>query len=237
VYAIDNAGTVELAVSNSRIAAEGSLVTTTAEGGAGGADTAHTLYSTNARSNVPARLIGRIKSTQTVAGTWALAPSEISLTPFGTQAPRSEVRLHTSAGVGSTNTAIRRYSTVVKNIGTAITYASSATLGDSFTINEDGIYSIAVTDGATDAGDASIAGISLNSTQLTTSVYGIAGADRLSWNGTRYNAAMSVYTGTGAQASWTGFLRAGDVIRSHTQTSFTPDTAADCSFTIAKVSH
>ena len=43
VYAIDNAGTVELAVSTSRFD-EGTRVTTTAEGGAGGADSASAIY-------------------------------------------------------------------------------------------------------------------------------------------------------------------------------------------------
>ena len=67
VYAIDNAGTVELAVS-STLLDQGSLQTTTAEGGAGAADSRFVLYSTTARSNVPIRLIGRIKSSQATAG-------------------------------------------------------------------------------------------------------------------------------------------------------------------------
>lgn len=82
VYAINNAGTVELAVS-SIYYDEGTRRTTTAEGGAGGADTYTTLYSTTGRSNVAIRLIGRLRSTQTTAGTWAAVPTEISLNRFG----------------------------------------------------------------------------------------------------------------------------------------------------------
>ncbi len=80
VYALDNAGTVELAVSQTKYD-EGSIVSTTAEGGAGAADSATAIYSTTARSNVPIRLIARLLSTQTTAGTWATAPTEVSLSP------------------------------------------------------------------------------------------------------------------------------------------------------------
>lgn len=79
VYALDNSGTVELAVSQ-KLFDDGSIQSTTAEGGAGAADSSTVLYSTTARSNVPIRLIGRLSSTQTTAGTWASNMSEITLT-------------------------------------------------------------------------------------------------------------------------------------------------------------
>lgn len=82
LYVIDNAGTVELAVSSYGHFDTGSLVTTTAEGGAGAADDGFTLYSTTARSNVPARLLGRIESTQATAGTWASGMSNVAMAPF-----------------------------------------------------------------------------------------------------------------------------------------------------------
>lgn len=81
VYAIDNSGTVELAWSGT-LYDEGSVVTTTAEGGAGAADSSNVIYSTTARTGVPLRLIGRIRATQATAGTWATAPSEIANIPF-----------------------------------------------------------------------------------------------------------------------------------------------------------
>lgn len=77
VYAINNAGTVELAAS-SRLFEEGTILSTTAEGGAGAADSRTVIYSTTARSNVAVRLIGRLLSNQATAGTWASAISEIS---------------------------------------------------------------------------------------------------------------------------------------------------------------
>jgi hypothetical protein len=80
VLAIDNAGTVELAVVNISGGTqldETNLVTTTAEGGAGAADSASTVYSTTARTSLAYRVVGFIQSTQATAGTWATAPSTI----------------------------------------------------------------------------------------------------------------------------------------------------------------
>ena len=81
VYAIDNAGTVELAVSSTRYD-EGTVVSTTAMSGS--ATDFFTVYSTSARSSVPLRLIGRIKNSQTTAGTYAANALELSLPPFFT---------------------------------------------------------------------------------------------------------------------------------------------------------
>lgn len=79
VLAINNTGTVELAAVNVKGGFDFSsaLVSTTAEGGAGGADSASTVYSTAARSSVAFRVVGYIESTQATAGTWATAPSTI----------------------------------------------------------------------------------------------------------------------------------------------------------------
>jgi hypothetical protein len=80
VLAIDNAGTVELAavnISGGNQLDETNLISTTAEGGAGGADSASTIYSATARTNVAYRVVGFIQSTQSTAGTWATAPSTI----------------------------------------------------------------------------------------------------------------------------------------------------------------
>jgi hypothetical protein len=80
VLAIDNAGTVEVAVVNSAGTYpldESALITTTAEGGAGAADSISVPYSTTARASVPFRILGYVVSTQATAGTWATAPSTI----------------------------------------------------------------------------------------------------------------------------------------------------------------
>lgn len=78
LLAIDNAGTVELAIVN--IAGgnnldETMLISTAAISAASNA--ANVIYSTTARAGVPFRVVGYIESTQTTAGTWATAPSTV----------------------------------------------------------------------------------------------------------------------------------------------------------------
>ena len=124
---------------------------------------------------------------------------------LGAGAALSMVRLNTANGYGSTNTAIRRLLTVVTNQGTDITYADSATLGASFTINVSGVYAIGYTDNFTGVGNL---GISLNSTQLTTDIGGITIADRLA-----HAVCPTSNYSTGCNA--TVYLPAGSVIRPH----------------------
>jgi hypothetical protein len=81
VYAINYAGTIELAWRTDAILDTSTLQSTTAEGGAGAADSRNVLYSTTARSNVPVRLIGRIDISQATAGNWVTAPTAISVAP------------------------------------------------------------------------------------------------------------------------------------------------------------
>lgn len=83
VYLIDNAGTLELAVSQT-LYSENQLVSTVAEGGAGAADSNSAMYSAVARSNVPFRLIGLLVSTQTTAGTWASNMTQVQVGDYGT---------------------------------------------------------------------------------------------------------------------------------------------------------
>lgn len=76
VLAIDNAGTVELAVVNLAGGfniSEAGLISTTTIGT--GSDSASVAYSTTGRSNVPYRVVGFLESTQATAGTWATDPS------------------------------------------------------------------------------------------------------------------------------------------------------------------
>ncbi len=80
LLAIDNAGTVELAVANlagSLNLDETTLISTTAEGGAGAADSASVIYSTTARSNVAFRVVGFIDISEGTAGVWATGPTTI----------------------------------------------------------------------------------------------------------------------------------------------------------------
>ena len=94
LLAIDNAGTIELAVCNGSLSLdESTLISTTAL--SADSDSASVVYSTTARTNVPFRIVGFVESTQSTAGTWATAPSKIQ--GAGGQALQASGRGITSA--------------------------------------------------------------------------------------------------------------------------------------------
>jgi len=145
VLALDNAGTVELAVVNiagGNNLTETGVISTTAEGGAGGADSASTIYSTTARSNVAYRVVGYIESTQATAGTWATLPSTIQ--GYGGQALASM----SSIGYGQTFQLVTRTpgTTYYNTTGRPIALYLICQLGTSLTqinINGGGALTIA----------------------------------------------------------------------------------------------
>lgn len=151
----------------------------------------------------------------------AIAVNPAPLTTF------SSVRVATANGAGSTNTKIRRFSaTPISTTGSDITYADSATLGASFTINADGVYAITYTDNFSVPNDGF--GISLNSNQLTTSIFSINIAARLvtSWQDNNNNP---------ISCSVTLKLSAGDVIRPHLGTSVGTSLPDLSSFIITRI--
>ena len=132
ILALNNAGTIELAavnISGGTQLDETNLISTTAEGGAGGADSASVVYSATARTSVAYRVVGYIESTQSTAGTWATAPSTIQ--GYGGQA----LSAMSSLGYGQTWQSPSRalattyYNTTGKPIFVNINYALSATGG------------------------------------------------------------------------------------------------------------
>jgi hypothetical protein len=142
----------------------------------------------------------------------------------GATAADDEIVVHTGNGHGSTNTAIRRFTTTQKSVGTDITYADSATNGGSFTINADGIYAISYVDRHTAQAQH---GISKNSAQLTTGIASISQADILSYSESPANGAESVTIVTKLQAT--------DVIRAHTDGTHTNTTAGLSRFSIKRI--
>ncbi len=78
LLAIDNAGTVELAITNlsgSLNLDETTLISTTALSGS--SNSANVIYSTTARSNVAFRVVGFIDISEATAGTWITAPTTV----------------------------------------------------------------------------------------------------------------------------------------------------------------
>ena len=142
--------------------------------------------------------------------------------------PNSYIRINDSNGFGSTDTKIRRFSNEVANVGTGITRASTAANGDTFTINESGVYAISYTDGFNSATTISM-GISLNSTELTTDIGSISADDRL-------GVAGAFPVNSFRNVSWTGPLVIGDIIRPHGQTVGAGGTTEKSTFTITQLS-
>lgn len=105
IWAIDNAGTVELAVSRTAdIFQESNLVSTTAIGT--GSDSATTMYSTSARTNVACRCLGYIDIvTGATAGEWDNAPTKLQVMGTGVKRTGDVVQTqYTSTGAAATIT-------------------------------------------------------------------------------------------------------------------------------------
>lgn len=137
-----------------------------------------------------------------------------------------EIVVHTGNGYGSTNTKIRRFTTTMTSTGTAITYADSAANGGSFTINEAGLYSLHYSDQSTSSNVN--AGVSLNSSQLTTAIKSINIADRTMVQ--TLDTANQPYV-----VSRVVKLSANDVIRVHTEGANIDGTGNTTLFAIRKV--
>ena len=153
------------------------------------------------------------------------ADAEITASKINISAP-SSVRVSSANGYGSTNTKIRRFTNTQQNVGSDITYADSATLGALFTINANGNYAISYTDSFSVAGSA---GISLNTTQPTISIFSISEATRLC-------ADTSATTDYISNCGTVAYLTAGSVIRPHTDGVAAGSIPAATSFTICRVS-
>jgi len=118
----------------------------------------------------------------------------------------------TNTGQGSTNTAIRITGTNIRNFGADFIYATSATLGDSYTVFMPGRYFMTRSDNDTGTAN-SFHGFSLNSNQLTTAIDLITEAHKLdvAASGNADNHANKSVT--------TADCLIGDVIRPHGATT------------------
>lgn len=161
VYAINNSGAIELAVAGSQSFDEGSLQSTVAI--TAGATNPSVLYSTTLRSNVAVRLIGRIGVNESVSGVYATAPFEVAVVPLNNTTPRSSVYVYDPGGTSIT----RSYAVVGENVGSGITYTADLVNGDTFTVNQPGVYSITATDSSTTTMNL---GITVNSASPTTGI-------------------------------------------------------------------
>lgn len=194
--------TTEIAVCGSRLFDEGALQSATAI--TSGSTVLTTLYATSNHTSRPVRYIGRMLVNEATAGTWASNATEISLfTSYQNRQERAEVWVNTPNGHGAVNTHIRIFSNTVKTVGTAITYATSANSGASFTISEPGIYSMTWYGDNSSGGSAQLS-VSLNSATLNGDA-----------SSTEALANTRCSTSLGNSLTVTEILNPGDVIRPH----------------------
>jgi hypothetical protein len=174
-----------------------------------------------------ASIVGAVTSMSPKSGvTYVYRSTNTTWYPTVTVPFYSMVRLNTGNGQGSTNTAIHRFLTTVTNQGSDITYADSATLGGSFTINTSGIYAVSFSGAAT---AVSYQSITLNCTQLSTSPVSLTNVSEVLSIG--YSTAANNSTST----SWTGYLPATSIVRAQGTVSTSLTTPA-AQFTIVRVS-
>ena len=137
----------------------------------------------------------------------------------------SYVRLDTANGYGTTNLAIRRFTNIVGQAGSDITYTDSATAGGLFSINTAGIYVISYND---QFSALSGLGVSLNSVNLSSAIGAIPVGEILCVTTVP---AINVPS----CASYKGYIPAGVSVRAHTGAISTGTATTLCQFSIARV--
>ena len=126
---IDNQGVPELCAWNSKVLvasttaarcvqlwrpSEAELYSTTAEGGAGAADSAATLYSATARSSVPIRLLAYLDmQTGSTAGNWSNSPADLQLI-----GPQTRTTGDIIQRIGTQSSTVKTGTSTVPNDGT-----------------------------------------------------------------------------------------------------------------------
>lgn len=183
VYLVNNAGAAELAASNlppdyPGVFGKARLVSTTAEGGAGGADSATGVYSTTARSNVPWVCVAKMLSTQTTAGTWAANMTQVDMAPFDLQ--RCEF-----AASGTTSTSIN---TDTKMANGTVAYSPDGTFASgTHRPNIAGVYSYTArsTCAGTAANTILFASVTKNGSVIAETRFQETGATTMATNATQ----------------------------------------------------
>jgi len=180
LLAIDNAGTVELAIVNQAGGVnldETGLISTTAISTT--ADSNNVIYSTTARTNVAYRVVGFIESTQATAGTWATAPSTLQGAggeALTTKPIKSGAVIATTSGTSHDFTGIPSWAKKITLMldGVSLSGASELLMqiGDSGGIENTGYIAYAVRlDTGANGSAASTAGFVLNGNSSSARTY------------------------------------------------------------------
>ncbi len=144
IYAVNNAGTLELGISGT-LFDEGTRQSSTTIDTA--SDSAGFIYSTTARTNVGIKLIGRILVSESTAGTWASNATEVSIPPFSTTMADF---IGTTAGDDAAAGRVGEFPTRLTRVRSAqigITSAQTCNVGSATCPSTGGTQSITLTPG------------------------------------------------------------------------------------------
>ena len=98
IVGFNDGGTFRLGIVNCKVSTgvfmlrDNEMYSSTAEGGAGAADSAGVIYTGTAVTTKALRILGYIEATEATAGTWATAPSKVQLMHSGVALPGSTVQ-------------------------------------------------------------------------------------------------------------------------------------------------
>lgn len=166
-----------------------------------------------------------------IASWEATETQEVSLAQTAlVQESDSYIKIDGFLGRGSTNTTVVRMdsSKIRYSLGSDINYVSSATLGDTFTVQSEGIYTV----NYSYYGQINLnmeTAITKNGTTLTAIPSSISQSEILD----QYSSDSDGTSRQGLKVSWTGFLNSGDIIRIQQNTSSSQN-ANLCQFSMAK---
>lgn len=103
------------------------VYSSTAEGGAGGADSAQVIYTGSAVSSKAMVVLGYLEATEATAGTWATAPSLVKVQSVGDPLPGDVLQVQrNSTGVQSSTTTAIPYDTSIPQITEGAQFMSQA---------------------------------------------------------------------------------------------------------------
>lgn len=142
----------------------------------------------------------------------------------------STVQLSAVSGKGSTGSCVIGIWTNNSTTGTDLTYATSATLGDTVTVNTTGQYSISCSFAYSNNGTSGARwGLSLNQADVTTFIGSLPAANLA-------GPMSACCIGTNPSViSITRWLTAGDVIRLNISTAYTTENNTNCFFLMTRV--
>jgi hypothetical protein len=133
-------------------------------------------------------------------------------------------------GQGTTNTGIVRLSSDISSLGDAITYSSSATLGDSWTVNKSGIYGVF---GSVDTSNTTV-GVQYFFTR-NSSLLTVSASTSFSLENLIGSVGYTTPSADVAQFGGTTYLEAGDIIR--LQCSVASSTSSNGGYDFITITH